>query len=158
MAFSVGDILTPTSIGRIDHFLDDLDGGMPGKSLQFNLEVLDQFGDVMDVRSGDEQPHLTGGQISDFLAFMTNRRANIASDLGWDVGHTPGRMTWRFRDLDGTNPNRSLFLRVAEYDELAQFVQNHVIDDQPNLSGAQVTAAIALLDDQRVKAIAEIIP
>lgn len=158
MAFTIGNILTPASIGRIDHFLDDLDGTNPNRSIQFNLEVLDQFGDVMNVRSGDEQPHLTAGQITNLLTFMAARRSNIASDLGWDAGHTPGRMTWRFRDLDGTNPNRSLHLRVAEYDDLAQFIQNHIVDDQTNMSGAQVTAAIQLLDDQRALAMAEIIP
>ena len=158
MDFPAEPVRTATSIGRIDHFLDDLDGTNPGKSLQYNLSVEDQFGVTMPVRSGDEQPFLTAQQISDLLAFMNSRRANIATDLGWDPGHTPGRITWRFRDLDGTTPGKSLHARVIELNGSSQFVQVHVIDDQPNLNGAQIAAAIAFLDDQRAKAVAQIIP
>lgn len=158
MAFSAQDALTATSIGRIDHFLDDLDGTSGNQSLRYNLEIRDQFGDVMKMRSGDEVPYLTAQQISQLQAFMDSRRSNLAADLSFALGHTPGRCTWRFRDGDGTNPSRSLYARVIELDVLGQFVQTHQFDDQPNLSGGQVSAAIAFLDAQRTKAENEILP
>ena len=116
MAFDVQDILTPSAIGRIDHFLDDLDGTAGNRALQFNLEVLDQFGDVMKMRSGDEAPHLTSQQINQLQSFMDSRRANLPSDLDWAEGHQCGRCTWRFRDGDGTADSRSLHARVIELD------------------------------------------
>ena len=155
MAFELQDVLTPTSIGRIDHFLDDLDGA---RALQFNLEILDQFSDVMKMRSGDEVPHLTQTQISGLQAFMDSRRAALPADLGFPVGHQVGRATWRFRDGDATTPSRSLHARVIELDAGGQFMQRHQFNDQPNLSQAQIQAALAILDDQRAKAIAEILP
>jgi len=155
MAFELQSILTPTSIGRIDHFLDDLDGS---RALQYNLEVLDQFGDVMKMRSGDEVPHLAAQQIGGLQAFMDSRRAALPADLAFPVGHRVGRATWRFRDGDGTVPSRSLHARVIELDAGGQFVQCHQFNDQPNLSQAQISAALAFLDDQRAKAVAEILP
>ena len=155
MAFSLQDVLTPTSIGRIDHFLDDLSGS---QSLQFNLEVLDQFGDVMSMRSGDEVPHLTAQQITQLKAFMAQRRADLPTDLTFPLGHQVGRCTWRFRDGDGMSPSRSLHARVIELDAGGQFVQRHQFNDQPNLSGGQINTALAFLDAQRAKAIAEILP
>jgi len=158
MAFDLQDVLTPTSIGRIDHFLDDLDGTGANQSLQYNLEVLDQFGDVMKVRSGDEVPHLTTQQIAQLQAFMDSRRAALPGDLGFPVEHQAGRCTWRFRDGDGTGASRSLHARVIELDAGGQFVQRHQFNDQPNLSQAQIQAALGFLDDQRAKAQAEILP
>jgi len=155
MAFDLQDMLTPTSIGRIDHFLDDLDGS---RALQYNLEVLDQFGDVMKMRSGDEVPHLTAQQITQLQAFMDSRRAALPEDLGFPTGHEVGRATWRFRDGDGTGASRSLHARVIELDSGGQFVRRHQFDDQPNASPAQVTIALAFLDAQRAKARAEILP
>jgi len=158
MAFEIQDVLTPTSIGRVDHFLDDLDGTAGKRALQYNLEILDQFGDVMRVRSGDEVPHLTAQQIAQLQAFMDSRRTALLGDLGFPTGHRVGRCTWRFRDGDGTNPSRSLHARVIELDAGGQFVQRHQFNDQPNLSQAQIDAALAFLDVQRAKAIAEILP
>ena len=158
MAFELQDVLTPTAIGRIDHFLDDLDGTTAHRALQYNLEVLDQFGDVMKMRSGDEVPHLAAQQIAQLQAFMDSRRAALPTDRGFPAGHQVGRCTWRFRDGDGTTPSRNLHARVIELDAGGQFVQRHQFNDQPNLSQAQITAALAFLDDQRVKAIAEILP
>ena len=155
MAFEIQDVLTPTAIGRIDHFLDDLDGS---RALQYNLEVLDQFGDVMKMRSGDEVPHLTAQQIGGLRAFMDSRRTALPADLGFPVGHRVGRATWRFRDGDGTVSSRSLHARVIELDAGGQFVQRHQFNDQPNLSQAQIQAALMFLDDQRAKAITEILP
>jgi len=155
MAFELQSILTPTSIGRIDHFLDDLDGN---RALQYNLEVLDQFGDVMKMRSGDEVPHLTAQQIGGLRAFMDSRRTALPADLGFPTGHQVGRCTWRFRDGDGTGAGRSLHARAIELDAGGQFVQRHQFNDAPNLSQAQIQAALAFLDDQRAKAIAEILP
>jgi len=155
MAFEIQDVLTPTAIGRIDHFLDDLEGS---RALQFNLEVLDQFGDVMKMRSGDEVPHLTAQQITQLQMFMTSRRTALPADLGFLTGHQVGRCTWRFRDGDGMTPSRSLYARVIELDAASQFVQRHQFNDRPNLSQAQIAAALAFLDDQRAKAIAEILP
>ena len=155
MAFEIQDVLTPTSIGRADHFLDDLDGS---RALQYNLEVLDQFGDVMKMRSGDEVPHLTAQQISGLQAFMTSRRTALPTDLGFPAGHQVGRATWRFRDGDSTVGSRSLHVRVIELDATGQFVQRHQFNDQPHLSQAQIQAALAFLDVQRDKAVAEILP
>ena len=155
MAFELQDVLTPTSIGRIDHFLDDLDGS---RALQFNLEVMDQFGDVMKMRSGDEVPYLTAQQITQLQAFMIARRTALPADLSFPVGHRVGRATWRFRDGDGTGASRSLHARVIELDAAGQFVRRHQFDDQPNTSQAQIDAALLFLDMQRAKAIAEILP
>jgi len=153
--WTIGDVLTPTDIGRIDHFLDDLDGD---QSLQYNLEVLDQFGEAMDVRSGNEVPYLTAQQISQLQAFMSSRKTDLPDDLSFAQGNQLGRCTWRFRDLDGTTPNRSLHVRVVELDAQGQFVQTHQFNDQPNLTQQQISAALAFLDAQRAKAVAEIIP
>ncbi|HUX75397.1 MAG TPA: hypothetical protein VMY40_02005 [Anaerolineae bacterium] len=158
MAFDLQSILTPTDIGRIDHFLDDLDGTAGNRALQYNLEVMDQFGDVMKMRSGDEVPHLTAQQITQLQTFMASRRAALPADLGFPTGHQVGRATWRFRDGDGTNPSRSLHARVIELDSGGQFVQRHQFNDQPHLSQPQIAAALALLDAQRAKAVAEILP
>ena len=155
MTFEIQDVLTPTSIGRIDHFLDDLTGS---RALQYNLEVLDQFGDVMKMRSGDEVPHLTAQQIGGLQAFMDSRRAALPADLGFPAGYQVGRATWRFRDGNGTGASRSLHARVIELDAGGQFVQRHQFNDQPNLSQAQIQVALAFLDVQRAKAVAEILP
>ena len=157
MAFELQNILTPTAIGRIDHFLDDLDGTAGKRALQYNLEVLDQFGDVMKMRSGDEVPHLTAQQITQLQAFMTSRRTALPADLAFPAGHRVGRATWRFRDGDGTTPSRSLHVRVIELDAGGQFVRRHQFNDQPHLTPAQIQVALAFLDDQRAKAIAEIL-
>jgi hypothetical protein len=158
MAFEVQNILTPTSIGRIDHFLDDLDGTNPNRVLQYNLEILDQFGDVLKMRSGNEVPHLTQPQINQLVNFMQSRRSALPSNLSFPVGHQVGRCTWRFRDGDGTNPSRSLHVRVIELDAGGQFVQRHQFNDQLNLSAAQITAALTFLDEQRAKAVSQILP
>jgi len=158
MAFELQDELTPTSVGRIDHFLDDLDGTTPNQALQYNLEVMDQFGDAMKMRYGNEVPHLTAQQIGGLRAFMDSRRTALPADLGFPTGHQVGRATWRFRDGDGMTPSRSLYARVIELDSGGQFVQRHQFNDQPSLSQAQIAAALAFLDDQRAKAIAEILP
>ena len=155
MAFDIQNVLTPTSMGRIDHFLDDLDGV---QSLQFNLEIMDQFGDVMKVHSGNEVPHLTAQQITQLKAFMTARRADLPADLGFTQGHQAGRCTWRFRDGNGTNPSRSLHARVIEYDAQGKFVQRHQVNEQPNLTPQMISGALAFLDAQRTKAVAEILP
>jgi len=158
MAFELQNILTPTSIGRIDHFLDDLDGTTPNRALQYNLEILDQFGDVMKMRSGDEVPHLTAQQITQLQTFMGARRTALPADLAFPAGHRVGRATWRFRDGDGTTPSRSLYARVIELDAGGQFVRRYQFNDQPHLTPAQITIALALLDAQRAKARAEILP
>jgi len=155
MAFEIQDVLTPTAIGRIDHFLDDLEGS---RALQYNLEVLDQFGDVMRVRYGDEVPHLIAAQITSLRNFMDSRRTALPADLGFPTGHRVGRATWRFRDGDGTGASRSLHARVIELDAGGNFVRRHQFNDQPNLSQAQIDAALAFLDDQRAKAVAQILP
>lgn len=157
MAFPLQDIFTPSAIGRIDHFLDDIDGTNPNRSLKFHLEVFNQFGDVMKVLQGDEVPHLTQTQINNLIAFMANRRTNLPANLGFGAGNVCGRCTWRFRDLDGTAGGRSLHARVVELTSGGGFVQVHQFNDQPNLSQAQVNAAIALLDTQRAKAVTEIL-
>ena len=158
MAFDLQAILTPTAIGRIDHFLDDLDGTTAHRALQYNLEVLDQFGDVMRVRSGDEVPHLAAQQIAQLQAFMSARRTALPGDLGFPTEHRLGRCTWRFRDGDGTGASRSLHARVIELDAAGQFVRRHQFDDQPNLSQPQIQVALVFLDDQRAKAVVQILP
>jgi len=158
MTFDVQDILTPTTIGRIDHFLDDLDGTAGNRALQFNLEVLDQFGDVMKMRFGDEVPHLTSQQINQLQSFMESRRISLPDDLEWAEGHQCGRCTWRLRDGDGTAGSRSLYARVIELDEAGQFAARHQFNDQPHLSQAQIDAVLAFLDAQRDKAINQILP
>jgi hypothetical protein len=153
-----------TAIGRIDHFLDDLDGTNPNRSLRFFLQILDQNGEIMRVLpdserpANDEVPHLTQTQISQLLSFMQSRRTALPVDLSFEAGNVVGRVTWRFRDGDGTVGSRSLHARVVELDAQGGFVARHQINDQPNLTPTQVTAALAFLDVQRAKAEAEILP
>lgn len=157
MAFTLQEILSPTSIGRIDHFLDDLDGTNPNRSLLYNLEILDQLGDVLKTRNGNEQPHLTASQITQMLNFMATRRAAMPANLSFPTGHKIGRVLWRFRDLDGTPGGRSLHARAIELDAASQFVRVHQLNEQPFLSGAQITAISTFMTTQRQKAITEII-
>jgi len=157
MAFELQSVLTPTSIGRIDHFLDDLNGADQNRALQYNLEILDQFGDVMKVRSGNEVPYLTAAQITQLKAFMTARRAVLPNDLGFAAGHQVGRCTWRFRDGDVSGASRSLHARVIELDAQGHFIQRHQFNDHPNLTSQMISGALAFMDAQRVKAIAEIL-
>lgn len=93
MTFPLQDIFTPISIGRIDHFLDDIDGTNPNRSLKFHLEVLNQFGDAMRVMQGDEVPHLTQTQINNLIAFMGARRTALPTNLGFAAGNVCGRCT-----------------------------------------------------------------
>jgi len=157
MAFELQSVLTPTSIGRIDHFLDDLNGADQNRALQYNLEILDQFGDVMKMQAGNEVPHLTDQQINQLKAFMQARRVALPDDLGFATGHQVGRCTWRFRDGDGSGASRSLHARVIELDAQGQFVQRRQFNDHPNLTSQMISAALAFMDAQRVKAIAEIL-
>lgn len=157
MAFPLQEIFTPTSIGRIDHFLDDIDGTNPNRSMKFHLEVLNQFGDAMKILQGDETPHLTQTQINNLIAFMTNRRTNLPANLGFAAGNVCGRITWRFRDLNGTIPGKSLHARVVEQTAGGQFVKVYQINDQTNLTQTQINSAIAFLDTQRTKAVNEIL-
>ena len=158
MAFEIQDALIPTSIGRIDHFLDDLDGQTDNMSLQYNLEILDQFGDVMKMRSGDEAPFLTEQQIAQLKLFMANRRYALPLNLDFDPLTIVGRCTWRFRDGDGTAGSRSLHAQVLELDGQGQLVKRYRFNDQPNLTSEQIEGALAFLDAQRTKAVAEILP
>lgn len=157
MAFEIQDALIPTSIGRIDHFLDDLDGHADNMSLQYNLEILDQFGDVMKMRSGSEVPFLTAQQIAQLRLFMANRRFALPLHLDFAPDSIVGRCTWRFRDGDGTAGSRSLHAQVIELDPQGQFVKRYRFDDQPNLTGAQIAGAMVFLNEQRIKAVAKIL-
>ena len=158
MAFNAAVNRVPTSIGAIYRVLDDKDGTNPNRSIDYFLEVLDQLDIPMDLRSGDEQPHLTAQQITGFLSFMATRQLALPTDLGFSVGNVCGRIVWRFADLDGTSGGRSLRARVTEQTALGAFVQNHTIDEQPNLSAGQVTAIVTFLDTQRALAESEILP
>jgi hypothetical protein len=158
MAWTQEQPRTPTTIGKIDHFLDDLDGTNPNRSLRFFLQVLDQNGAIMRTLSGDEVPHLTQTQINQLLSFMATRRTALPVDLSFEAGNVVGRVTWRFRDGDGTVGSRSLHARVIELDAQGGFVTRHQINDQGNLTPTQVTAALTFLDTQRAKAEVEILP
>jgi hypothetical protein len=131
--------------------------------LRFFLQILDQNGEIMRVLpdgqrpQNDEVPHLTQTQINQLLAFMAARRTALPVDLEFETGNVVGRCTWRFRDGDGTAGSRSLHARVIELDAQGGFVGRHQINDQPNLTAQQVTAALAFLDVQRAKAEAEIL-
>jgi hypothetical protein len=153
--FDPQDIFTPTAIGRIDHFLDELN---TVKSLNYNLEILDQFGDVMKVSTGNEAPHLTATQITQLQTFVNSRRLALPTTLNFGIGNILGRTTWRVRDGDGSVGSRSIYVRAIEQTALDQLVQVHQINDQSNLSQAQLTAITTFLDTQRTKATNEILP
>lgn len=153
--FDPQDIFTPTAIGRIDHFLDEIN---TVKSLHYNLEILNQFGDVMKISSGNEAPHLTATQITQLQTFVNNRRSTLPTTLNFEVGSTLGRTTWQVRDGDGSVGSRSIHVRAIEQTTLGVLVKVHQVNDQPNLSPAQLTAITTFLDTQRTKAVTEILP
>ena len=79
MAFPGAAVRTPTSIGRIFHVLTDNPAGE--NTVRYVYEVLDQNGDVMERKQGDEAPHMTAGQISAVETFLSAQRSKAEATL-----------------------------------------------------------------------------
>lgn len=147
MAWSKQDNLIPTTIGTIQHFLDDKDGTVPNMSMKFRLDIIDQQGDVITPRvawSGSEIPHLTATQQTQIISFLNARRATFPTDLG--VAGVQ-RIVHFLTDLDGTPGNQSIQYRVI--DNLGNV---HTGDESAFLTGPQQVQISQFLNDQRTKA------
>ena len=156
MAWTPEDPRVATSIGRIDHFFDDLDGTIPGRSLKYKLEILDQNSEVMRRRSGVETPNLTSAQISGILDFLDNRRVQFPDDLGISLPNTVGRIVHWVVDLDGTVSGKQILYRVQEIDSIGQHVQWYPSEGTQSESGflslSEQIMISNFMDTQRQKA------
>jgi hypothetical protein len=86
MAFRPEANRVPTSIPiftvtLIDNAGDDAAAVAIGKHARFQIRVSDQNGETLREFSGDLQPHLTGGQITGLLDFMTDLRAQAEAEI-----------------------------------------------------------------------------
>ena len=79
MTFEPAQPETPTAIGDISHVITDYADG--SKTMSYSIQILDQNGAVMDVKAGDEQPHLTQAQIDGLLAFAASQRAKAVAEI-----------------------------------------------------------------------------
>lgn len=79
MAFPNQLARTPTSIGKKwSILLDDPDGP---STVRYIFQVLDQFGIIMDVKVGDELPHIDAPHTANLVAFAAAQRAKAEATL-----------------------------------------------------------------------------
>ena len=71
--FPASETRIPTSIGQIIHTL--IDNASSPDAMRYMYQVLDQNGEVMYARFGDEAPHLTPAQISGIQTLLAAQRA-----------------------------------------------------------------------------------
>jgi len=79
MTFEPAVSETPTAIGDISHVITDYVDGQP--TVHYSIQVLDQNGRVMEVRTGDEVPHMGQVQIDGQLAFIAAQRAKAVAEI-----------------------------------------------------------------------------
>jgi len=71
MADSFDPIIhTPTTVASVEIILRVVKGTPNVYEGRYSFDVLDQDGAIMDVRSGNVVPHLTGAQITALKGFM----------------------------------------------------------------------------------------
>lgn len=81
MAWSKEESKIPTSIGRIFIPLTDNDGVAANHIVTFNVEVLDQNGKVMEIRTGNLIPHLSSEWKATLIDFLGAMRAKANTDI-----------------------------------------------------------------------------
>ena len=70
----------PTEIGDIEVRLTDYQNG-PQDEAGYEVQVIDQNGNVMKVLKGNLVPHLTSGQISGLAGFMVQLRTKAEQEI-----------------------------------------------------------------------------
>ena len=86
MTFEPAQPEIPAAIGDMEHVITEYvgldDEGNPRvPTITYSVQVLDQSGNVMQVLTGDEQPHLTQAQIDGLLAFIAAQRAKAVAEI-----------------------------------------------------------------------------
>ncbi|MCR4375329.1 MAG: hypothetical protein NUW22_10810 [Acidobacteria bacterium] len=66
----VPDARVPTSVGSVEIILRVVAGTPNVYEARYSFDVLNGGGAILDVRSGNLVPHLTGAQITQTKAFM----------------------------------------------------------------------------------------
>jgi len=77
--FSSAVTRVPTSIGRIWHIIQD--NPSTADSVRYVYEILDQNGDVMETRRGDEMDYISSADKSNLQAFANNQRNKANTTL-----------------------------------------------------------------------------
>ena len=70
----------PSAIGTLWVTLADFPGGATDE-VEYRVEVLDQSGNLMEVKDGNLVPHLTAGQITALQDFMADMRTKAADEI-----------------------------------------------------------------------------
>ena len=70
-----------TTIGPIFIALTDNDGTSINHIITYNVQVLDQNGDVLDLKAGDLEPHLVAGQKTAIVDFLAEIRAKAEAEF-----------------------------------------------------------------------------
>ena len=78
-SFPASENRIATSIGTVIHTL--VDNASSPNEMRYLFQVLDQNGEVMYSRFGNEVPHLTPAQIGAIQAFLTAQRALAEATL-----------------------------------------------------------------------------
>ena len=87
MAFEPATDPMPTEIGSfIVHLKDMVDGGGaegedPYQAATFDLQILDQHGQVIQTYSGDLVPHITVAQRNSLIGFMDDLRLQANQEI-----------------------------------------------------------------------------
>jgi hypothetical protein len=77
--FSSAVTRVPTSIGRIWHIIQD--NPSTADSVRYVYEILDQNGDVMETRRGDEMDYISSADKTNLQAFVNNQRTKANTTL-----------------------------------------------------------------------------
>ena len=81
MTFTPEDTRIPTSIGSIAITLTDQDGVAANHIATFVIEVEDQDGDMLRVRTGNLEPHLEAAQKTAIVNFLDWVRDKAVDEL-----------------------------------------------------------------------------
>lgn len=77
--FSTAITRVPTSIGRIWHIIQD--NPSTSDSVRYVYEILDQNGDVMETRRGDEMNYISSADKTNLQGFANNQRTKAQNTL-----------------------------------------------------------------------------
>jgi hypothetical protein len=83
MAFVPSQTRTPSAIGALNFQGVDNPAGEPDQLL-YEIQVLDQFGDVIEVKEGNLAPHVDGTapvSVAELTAFATWLRAKAVDEI-----------------------------------------------------------------------------
>ncbi len=73
--------LSISFVGRIIHFMTDLDGTNPGKSMAYRVQEVSGIGAHIAWHRGDEQPFLTAGQLTTAIDFLDTQRGKAETQI-----------------------------------------------------------------------------